>query len=87
MPCVILLDLKLPKLDGREVLKQILAKCRTKRVSVVVFSSSREEKDLMESYNLGANSYVCKPVDFTKFADAVRQLGNYWLALNEPSPA
>jgi len=83
-PKVILLDLKLPKVDGLEVLKRIKAdpKCRT--VPVVVLTSSREERDIVESYKLGVNSYIVKPVDFEQFAEAVRGLGLYWLLLNQP---
>jgi two-component system response regulator len=86
LPQVVLLDLKLPKIDGLEVLKQMRADARTKRLPVVVLTSSREEQDLIESYDLGANSYVRKPVDFAQFAEAVRQLQMYWLVLNEPPP-
>jgi len=86
LPTVVLLDLKLPKLDGLGVLRRLRADERTKRLSVVVLTSSKEEQDLMNSYNLGANSYIRKPVDFTQFIEAVRQLGVYWLELNEPAP-
>lgn len=82
-PAVVLLDLKLPKVDGLEVLKEIRTDKRTKLVPVVVFTSSMEEQDLVRSYELGCNSFVRKPLDFTQFAEAVRELGLYWLLLNE----
>jgi CheY-like chemotaxis protein len=85
MPTVILLDLKLPKIDGMEVLKRLRENERTKRIPVVVLTSSKEQQDVIESYNLGANSYVRKPVDFTTFMEAAKQLGLYWLVLNESS--
>jgi CheY-like chemotaxis protein len=85
MPTVILLDLKLPKIDGMEVLKRLRENERTKRIPVVVLTSSKEQQDIVESYNLGANSYVRKPVDFTTFMEAAKQLGLYWLVLNESS--
>lgn len=86
MPQVILLDLKLPKIDGLEVLRTLRADGRTKLLPVVVLTSSNEEQDLIRSYSLGANSYVRKPVDFAQFLDAMRQLGVYWLILNEAAP-
>lgn len=85
-PQVVLLDLKLPKVDGLEVLRRLRADPLTRRQPVVILTSSREEKDLVESYELGANSYVRKPVDFNQFVEAVNQLGLYWLVLNQPPP-
>ena len=85
MPEVVLLDLKLPKVDGLEVLRRLRADQRTRRLPVVVLTSSKEERDVVTSYDLGANSFVRKPVDFLEFTDAARQLGLYWLVLNEPS--
>jgi CheY-like chemotaxis protein len=82
-PEMVLLDLKLPKIDGLEVLQRLRAHPLTRLVPVVVLTSSDEEKDVIASYRLGANSYVCKPVDFTEFMEATRQLGLYWLVLNE----
>jgi two-component system, response regulator len=82
-PKVILLDLKLPKVDGLEVLKRIRSDPRTRTIPVVVLTSSKEQRDLIESYRLGVNSYVVKPVSFDQFASAVQQLGLYWLLLNE----
>lgn len=86
VPQVVLLDLKLPKVDGLEVLRAIRGDVRTKRLPVVILTSSKEERDLLDGYELGANSYVRKPVDFTAFAEAVRNLGLYWLVLNESAP-
>ena len=86
MPHMILLDLKLPKVDGLEVLRRIRADERTRLLAVVILTSSNEEQDLLEGYKKGANSYIRKPVDFNHFADAIRQLGLYWLVLNEPPP-
>jgi len=86
MPTLILLDLKLPRVDGLEVLKQIRADERTRRLLVVILTSSREEQDLIKGYNLGVNSYICKPVDFNQFVEAVKYLGLYWLVINETPP-
>ncbi len=83
-PKVILLDLNLPKVDGLEVLKRIKADPRTRMIPVVVLTSSREERDIVTSYDLGVNSYIVKPVDFQQFTEAVRELGLYWLLLNQP---
>mgnify|MGYP001181845829 CR=1 FL=1 len=83
-PRVILLDLKLPKVDGLEVLRRVKADPRTKKIPVVVLTSSREERDIVESYELGVNSYITKPVDFDQFTEAVRAMGFYWLLLNQP---
>ncbi|MEB3885434.1 response regulator [Lyngbya sp. CCY1209] len=86
LPQVVLLDLKLPKIDGLGVLRQIRTQGRTRRLPVVVFTSSSEDEDIAESYDLGANAYVQKPVEFDRFAEAVRHLGLFWISINEPSP-
>ncbi len=86
-PVVVLLDLKLPKIDGLEVLRRLRADDRTKLLPVVILTSSREERDLVAGYSLGANSYVRKPVDFDQFTEAVRQLGLYWMVVNECPPS
>ncbi len=86
MPAVVILDLKLPKVDGLEVLQRLRADERTKLVPIVILTSSKEEQDMVNSYKFGANSYVQKPVDFTQFIEAARQLGLYWLVINEPPP-
>ena len=86
LPNVALLDLKLPRIDGLEVLRQVRANERTRFLPVVILTSSREEQDLIEGYSLGVNSYIRKPMDFVQFTDAVRQLGAYWLTLNEDPP-
>jgi two-component system response regulator len=85
-PAVTLLDLKLPKVDGLEVLKRLRADARTRLLPVVILTSSKEEQDLASGYSLGANSYIRKPVDFTQFMEAIRQVGLYWLMVNEPPP-
>ena len=86
LPQVVLLDLKLPKIDGLEVLQRLRGDERTRLLPVVILTSSKEQQDLVNGYRLGANSYVRKPIDFTQFIEAVRQLGLYWLILNEPPP-
>jgi two-component system response regulator len=86
LPELVLLDLKLPKIDGLEVLRRLRAAERTRLLPVVILTSSAEERDILEGYRLGTNSYVRKPVDFVEFAEAVRQLGLYWLLLNQPPP-
>jgi CheY-like chemotaxis protein len=83
-PKVVILDLKLPKVDGLEVLKEMKADPRTRAIPVVILTSSTQEKDLLESYQLGANSYIVKPVDFDKFVAAVAEIGLYWLLINKP---
>src|SRR5689334_9332314 len=85
-PELVLLDLKLPRIDGLEVLRRLRAEPRTKLLPVVILTSSTEEKDIINGYNFGANSYIRKPVDFLQFVDAVKQLELYWLVLNEPPP-
>jgi two-component system, response regulator len=87
LPALVLLDLKLPKLNGLEVLRRIRADRRTRLLPVVVLTSSKEEEDILQSYALGANAYVRKPVDFAAFAQAAQTLGLFWLLLNEPAPA
>ncbi len=87
LPQVVLLDLKLPRMDGLQVLERVRANPRTKMLPVVILTSSTEPRDLVGGYSLGANSYIRKPVDFQEFVDAVRQLGLYWLLLNEAPPS
>ena len=86
LPALVLLDLKLPKMDGLQVLHRIRADERTSRLAVVILTTSSEEDDIAQSYDLGANSYIRKPVDFKQFAEVVRHLGLYWLVMNEPAP-
>ena len=86
VPQIVLLDLKLPKMNGLQVLEKVRADPRTRRLPIVVFTSSSEQEDMVKSYDLGANSYVRKPVDFEHFAEATRQLGLYWFVLNEAAP-
>jgi CheY-like chemotaxis protein len=85
-PALVLLDLKMPKVDGLEVLRQMKADERLKTIPVVMLTSSREEKDLVKSYQLGVNAYVVKPVEFSAFMEAVKQLGTFWAVVNEPPP-
>jgi len=86
-PKLVLLDLKLPKVDGMEVLKQVKSDPRTRTIPVVIMTSSKEERDLVAGYNLGANSYIQKPVDFDQFRETVKSVGLYWLVINQPVPA
>lgn len=86
LPALILLDLKLPKVDGLQVLRRIRANERTSRLPVVMLTTSSEEDDIAQSYDLGANSYIRKPVDFNQFVEAIQYLGLYWLVMNEPAP-
>ena len=85
-PRLVLLDLKLPKIDGLEVLRNLRHDPRTKAIPVVILTSSKEQRDLIEGYNLGVNSYIQKPVDFDKFAETIRQIGMFWLLLNQSPP-
>jgi two-component system response regulator len=86
LPALILLDLKLPKVDGLQVLRQIRAGERTSRMAVVILTTSSEEDDIAQCYDMGANSYIRKPVDFNQFVESVQHLGLYWLVMNEPAP-
>jgi two-component system, response regulator len=86
-PKLVLLDLKLPKVDGMEVLKQVKSDPRTKSIPVIILTSSKEERDLVSGYNLGANSYIQKPVDFDQFRETVKSVGLYWLVINQPAPS
>lgn len=86
LPCLTLLDLKVPKVPGLEILRRIREDERTRRMPVVILTSSSEEQDVARGYDLGVNSYICKPVDFIQFAEAIRRLGLYWLVLNEAPP-
>jgi len=85
-PALVLLDLKLPRVDGLEVLRRVRADERTRRMPVVILTTSKEEQDVAQSYDLGANSYIRKPVDFKQFEESVERLGQYWLVMNEPPP-
>jgi len=86
MPALVLLDLKLPVVDGLDILRRIRGEARTRRLPVVILTSSREDQDVAQSYDLGVNSYIRKPVDFLQFSEAIRSLGLYWLVINEPPP-
>lgn len=86
VPTVVLLDIKLPKIDGLEVLRRLRAEERTKLLPVVILTSSKEDRDRLDGYSSGANSFVRKPIEFAEFSEAIRQLGLYWLILNEPPP-
>jgi two-component system response regulator len=86
-PKLVLLDLKLPKVDGMEVLKQVKSDPRTKNIPIVIMTSSKEERDLLSGYKLGANSFIQKPVDFDQFRETVKSIGLYWLIINQPAPA
>ena len=86
LPELVLLDLKLPRVDGHTVLRRIRSDPRTRRIPVVIMTTSQEEEDIAQSYDLGANSYIRKPVDFSQFSQSVQQLGLYWLVMNEPPP-
>jgi len=86
LPAVVLLDLKLPRVDGLEVLQKLRQNERTRRLPIVVLTSSKEEQDVLDSYGLGANSYIRKPVEFDRFFEATKQLGLYWLVLNQTAP-
>ncbi|MCU1303330.1 MAG: two-component system response regulator [Candidatus Sulfotelmatobacter sp.] len=86
-PKLVLLDLKLPKVDGLEVLKEIRGNERTKAIPVVILTSSKEQRDLIDGYNLGVSAYIQKPVDFDQFSETIRQIGMFWLLINQPPPA
>lgn len=86
IPALVLLDLKLPRVDGMEVLRRIRAEPQTRRIPVVIMTTSEEEQDVAQSYDLGANSFIRKPVDFKQFVESVKHLGLYWLVMNEPPP-